>query len=302
MTIRGVLGYQRGTTTERAGAPSAPTLREGVLAAALFAGAGYALVAPDHLGLGASTDVHPYLVAATTAATTIDLLCAARDLAADHPHLPWSSRLHLTGFSPGRPRHRGHPARPRTPPRPDPARGCRGGRRRSVRPGGGLVPDGADRAHRQPVALSRPPRERLQRDLPAAAGVPAAGAVRDHGAAALRRQPRPGLRDGRLPDRPRDLFRPEFLARYDQGRGHWFVDALRANDALDWAPRAPIRLYYGDADLDVDPSDSRNAARRMTAAGGNATAVSVGPHDHGGAVLHALPLVRDWFDRLSAPP
>jgi hypothetical protein len=34
--------------------------------------------------------------------------------------------------------------------------------------------------------------------------------------------------------------------------------------------------------------------------GGNAEAVSVGPRDHGESILQAAPLIRPWFDTLSA--
>ncbi len=58
-SLRGVVSYQHGTAVQRAESPSAPNLENGVLAAAVLAGHGYLLVAPDYLGLGTSVGPHP---------------------------------------------------------------------------------------------------------------------------------------------------------------------------------------------------------------------------------------------------
>ena len=108
------------------------------------------------------------------------------------------------------------------------------------------------------------------------------------------RQPTPAL-----PRAPREMFTPEFLANSDNGPDRWFRTALAENEAYDWAPQAPLRLYYGDNDQDVSPEDAKFAAKSMKERGGNVELVSVGPFTHNESIFHALPRIRRWFDDLS---
>ena len=96
--LRGVVSFQHGTVSDRVSAPSTPDPETGVLAAAAFAGRGYLLVAPDFIGLGASSIRHPYLHATTEANAVTDLLRAARSAVAASG-LAWPKALLLTGFS-----------------------------------------------------------------------------------------------------------------------------------------------------------------------------------------------------------
>ncbi|MCA6299743.1 MAG: hypothetical protein IM624_11160 [Phenylobacterium sp.] len=102
-----------------------------------------------------------------------------------------------------------------------------------------------------------------------------------------------------LPRDPREMFRSDFLDAQANGGSHWFLDAARANEAWNWMPKAPFRAYYGTQDVDVSPQESIVFAEASAKRGGNATAVDVGPFGHGESVLHAVPLIRKWFDELS---
>jgi pimeloyl-ACP methyl ester carboxylesterase len=102
-----------------------------------------------------------------------------------------------------------------------------------------------------------------------------------------------------LPDDPRELFQPEFLEAYDKGKPHWFLDALVENDVDDWTPVAPVRIYYGDNDVDVLPEEARRAEAAMKQRGADVTAISVGPHDHDASALHAIPQALRWFTQLA---
>src|SRR5262249_16906130 len=53
-----------------------------------------------------------------------------------------------------------------------------------------------------------------------------------------------------LPVDPRKVFNAEFLDAFDRGKPHWFLDALAENSVSDWTPAAPVRIYYGDEDVD----------------------------------------------------
>jgi len=100
---------------------------------------------------------------------------------------------------------------------------------------------------------------------------------------------------GRLPPTPRQMFRDDWVQDYLAGGSSWFRGALEENEAVRWAPRAPLRLYYGDADVDVHPDDALLGAREMRQRGGNVEAVAVGEFDHASVVYHAVPLVQEWF-------
>jgi len=102
-----------------------------------------------------------------------------------------------------------------------------------------------------------------------------------------------------LPRSPREMFRPEFFANSDNGPDQWFRKALEDNEAYNWVPKAPLRMYYGDSDKDVSPEDAKFAAKFMIDHGGNVQLISVGPYEHTESMYHALPKIRQWFDDLS---
>ena len=99
LPLRGVVSYFHGTSTLRDSAPSAPTL-ESRLVAGGFAGGRYLLVAPDYIGLGISSDTHPYLHVAATVNAAVDMLRAAREFCGD-AGIVWPENLNLIGFSQG---------------------------------------------------------------------------------------------------------------------------------------------------------------------------------------------------------
>ncbi len=295
--VRGVVAYMHGTRTDRRLAPSVPTL-EGKLVGATFAGAQYLLVAPDYLGFGTRPGPHPFLHANSTAETVIDALRAAHQLA-DLLGVAWPEKLFLLGASQG-----GHAA---------------------------LATHRA--LEREPVA------DLVVRATAAAAGpydlaaisfpVALRGGANSHrvylgylvdtyariygrSRSSVLRSPYDErvevLFDGYhdddavnagLPDRPRLMFRDDFLAAYDAGRGSWLRDALAANSVHDWVPRSPLRLYYGTNDQDVPPREAIETARRMSALGAPVEAVCVGALEHEESALSALGPIRTWFDALS---
>ncbi len=101
-----------------------------------------------------------------------------------------------------------------------------------------------------------------------------------------------------LPRNPRELFVPEFLAACDNGTAHWFLDALAENSIRDWTPKAPVKIYFGENDVDVLPEEARSAERELRARGADVTAVSVCPWEHNTPVLRAVPLALKWFATL----
>ena len=72
-----VRGYQHGTLFRDAEAPSNNAVASEV--AVVLASLGYIVLAPDYVGFGASKGTpHPYLLAAPSAAATVDFLTATR--------------------------------------------------------------------------------------------------------------------------------------------------------------------------------------------------------------------------------
>jgi len=294
--VDSVVMYHHGTSTRRRVAPSQGGLGEGTIIAAATAGLGHVLVAPDYIGLGESRSVHPYMHAKTTASTSIDCLRAAQALL-EHLRGGWPSQLYLMGFSQG-----GH----------------------------------ATFAVQRDLEKLADARFQVKASAPIAGpfylrevSFPQAltGETQSHPVylgylanayARIYNQPLqsilidpyvknvPVLFDGdheeissQLPKDPRAMFNAELLDAYDNARPHWFLDALVENDVYDWPPISPVRIYYGELDVDVLPDEARRAEAAMKQRGANITAISVGPYDHDASALHAIPRAIRWFTELA---
>jgi predicted esterase len=296
--LRGVVSFQHGTASERSAAPSTPDPNNGVVAAAVFAGHGHLLVAPDYLGLGASTEPHPYYHAESTANAVVDLLRASREVV-EAAGLDWPDALFLVGFSQG-----GHATlAAQRALETQPRDGLR------VRASASLAGPFDLAGIGFPSALEGRSRFAslyiawIAHSYARIYGAPLDSVIRERYANQLSKL-FDGAHDGdaivaALPTQPRDMLTPGFLADYDAGRETWFLARLAENSLLDWTPRAPIRLYYGEADVDVAPEEARAAAALFRARGADVRAISVGDVDHEGSVLIAVPQLRAWFDELA---
>lgn len=92
--------FAHGTSTSKPEAPSTGGGDYHQAGALSFAGAGFASIAPDYLGLGTGPGRPPYLDTRTEVSASTDLLRAARTLA-DRHHRGLRSTVHVTGFSQG---------------------------------------------------------------------------------------------------------------------------------------------------------------------------------------------------------
>ncbi|GJG86522.1 lipase [Gemmatimonadetes bacterium T265] len=301
-----VLVYQHGTVTDRNAVPSRLAVGgEGELIGAAYAADGFAVVLPDYLGYGGSTaPFHPYLHAATEASAAVDLLLAAKSAALTLGTPLDAGQVFVTGYSQG-----GHAAaalqralerdyaatftvRASAPMSGPYDLSGTGARLLTTNPSyepsvvyGALLGAAMTRTYGLTAQLSGvfvPPAD-------AAAGALITGSVSSAQLAAL-------------PAQVRAEFQPALLTALAADSAHPFWRALRDNDLLDWAPRAPTRLYYGGADRDVDPSNAPTAVARLRAAGAaNVAAVNVGASlDHGGAVVPAVIAGRLFFDSVRA--
>jgi len=291
---RRLVSFQHGTSTTRSAAPSRPDTT-GLAAAVVFAGQGYALVAPDYPGLGASAGIHPYYVADETAASVSGMIAAAERL-----HGMPQAPVFLSGFSQG-----GHASLA--------ALRQLEGQGRPVL-GAALVAGAYDlRNVSLPAALkggspsdslylaylARAYADRYHRPLESVLSPDAARTVRRVFAGGS-----PKEIMAALPRDPRQMFDPGFLDAVDHGKPHWFLNALAANSLVDVTPRAPVRLYYGAVDVDVVPQEAISAARAMRARGADVQAIDVGPIAHDASMLAAAPRIAAWLTELEAsrPP
>ena len=283
-----VVSFQHGTATTRGAVPSKPD-GTGIAAAILFAGNGYALVAPDYPGMGASPGRHPYYVADAIGPAVADMIEAAQRL----PGVP-DAPVFLSGFSEGGwaslaalrvLEARGKPVLGSAQ-----VAGAYDLRRISLPAAlkGGAPSHslylayaawGQSAYYRHPLdSLLTPQYASLAERLFAGA------------------KPKEILTS--LPAAPRLMFNQGFLDAFDHGGSHWFLDTFAANSLVGVTPGAPVRLYYGSKDVDVVPEEALAAARAMRARGADVTAIDVGPVGHDPSMLAAAPLIFAWLRQL----
>jgi pimeloyl-ACP methyl ester carboxylesterase len=103
-----------------------------------------------------------------------------------------------------------------------------------------------------------------------------------------------------LPQDPRRMFNQTFLDAFDRDEAHWYLESFAANSLVDVTPRAPVRLYYGSKDQDVVPEEALAAARAMSARRADVRSIDVGPVGHEPSMLAAAPLILAWLGELDA--
>jgi len=290
-----VVVYHHGTTVQRRTAPSESRFGEGTLVAAAVSGNGSILVAPDYIGLGESQALHPYMYARTTSSASIDFLRAARRLV-EHLQGAWPDSLYLTGFSQGGqatfaverdleklhdPRFQVKACAPIAGPfhlREISFPNAMAGKTKSDPLYLAYIANAYSQIYHQPL-----------RTIVAAEYVDVVPSLFDgeHSIEAI---------ETALPTEPRKLFTAEFLEAFDKHKPHWFLDALAENDVMDWTPAAPVRIYYGDDDLDVPAEEARQAETEMKRRHADVRAISVGPCNHLESALRAIPRVIRWFN------
>jgi len=285
-TPHGLVSFQHGTTSDRDSVPSSLST-DGLAAAILFSGNGYATIAPDYVGLGISKKPHPYYIAQDTERAVVDMIHAVRHIEG----VPKSPPL-LVGFSEGGYASLAAQRVMEATEEPVLATAAIAGayNLRSI-----SVPwtlKGASVQASVYLAL-------WVRGYAEHYGHPLDSAFTPYYAKLV-----PELFDTShdpdavvkaLPRDPKELFQPAALGALE-GRGqHWLVDALTENEMSDWRARAPIRLYYGSNDVDVPPTEATTTARQMATRGSDIQAVATGAQDHNQSVLAAAPMILRWF-------
>ncbi|WP_204075510.1 hypothetical protein [Planotetraspora phitsanulokensis] len=294
--------YEHGTMATRNDAPSLDGESDGQAIPIAFASAGFAGVAPDYLGLGSGPGFHPYMHAESEATASVDLLRAARTMAARHGQR-LNGQVLVTGFSQGgqaamalgRELQRGADGRLRlTALAPISGPYDVEGAELPAALSGDLDPlsstfylaywivsmnrlyhfyDTPDQVYRAPYDTTM---EKLFDGDHAFEDI-AAG----------------------LPPNPRELLTEDFLRRLEQPTGT-LLQAIRVNDTTctDWRPRVPVRLYGAKGDGDVAFANAEHCLRDLRAHGADVSLTNVGDVDHNTSAFRSLPLVLRWFQQL----
>jgi pimeloyl-ACP methyl ester carboxylesterase len=292
--------YEHGTDAGKTEVPSFLTGTENKIIPAYFSSAGYAVIAPDYLGLGTSPGRHPYGQASSEASVSLDMLRAA-DVVSRGQMAPLSKQVLVTGFSQGgQAAMAAGQALQRTG---DPWRLA------ALAPMAGPY----DLSGTESEALLDPTRTNPLKASLYAAYLFTAWKDLYH----LYTDPRQiftapyagiieGLFDGThtvtdieavLPV-PQKLFQPQALALIARPTGR-YAAALRDNDVCYWAPSVPTRLYAAHGDLDVVFANAEQCRRQIMAHGGTAQIVDLGNVDHVGTAKASVSLIRTWFTELT---
>ncbi|MFY0689843.1 MAG: hypothetical protein JXQ90_21920 [Cyclobacteriaceae bacterium] len=291
--IKGVVSYQHGTMTYRGNSISNPSPGEGIGIASLFAANAYLLVAPDYIGLGISEEIHPYYHVPSTVNAIVDLIRVGARVSHYYEGRP---NLFLTGFSQGGgaslAAHRYLQGNNET-----------GLSITACAPIAGAynlseisLPYGIEQHSSNMLVylsyLSLAYSEIYQVELSEFIQPP----FNTELPIWLDGNHQPDFLKDHLPKQTTDLFKPEFVAMIRSGEDFWFTQMLEENEMYRWVPERPVRLFYGENDIDVIPAESESAYEYMYQNGGNVELANLGPYDHEESILLALPLIQQWFD------
>jgi hypothetical protein len=295
-----VAAFEHGTMVAKADAPSVAASDRGEVI--LLAGAGYAGVEPDYLGLGLGPGHHPYMDPASEATASVDMLRAAQ-VVASREHRRLAPKVLVTGFSQG-----GHAA---------------------LALARALQHGAAPRLHLAGVAPISGPYDLQHAELPAALdgtlNPKSATFYLGYWVTAMNRlhhlYTNPGqafrapydstidqLYDGLhtdlqvlhgIPASPQQLFTPAFLQQLAHPRGE-ILRLIRADDTTctGWVPHVPVRLYAAHADTQVAYLNSVDCQRALDAHGPHVPLIDIGSVDHFPSEHLALPRVVRWFEQL----
>lgn len=294
--IKGIVGWQHGTNTYRAGSLSTPSVEEGLGLTALFAGDGFIMAAADYIGLGVSTEFHPYYHWPTTVSAVVDLLSIA-GIMLDGIATNSDRDLYLAGFSQGG----GATAAIQKSLEEENRTGLR------LRAAAAI----AGAFNVRDISLHHV----LKTDNVLHFGFILAAYSHVYGESLRGVVQKPyddqlkdwfdgthdsAFFDEHLPKRVENFLTPRFLRDYKAGleEPQWLYDALAASDTYDYSPRAPLRIHFGSEDNIVVPEEATAAFAHMRALGGNAELVDVGPYSHDESLLRSLPSIQQWFDEI----
>ncbi len=290
------VSWLHGTTVYRGDVASVNDRATDRAVAFLFAGAGFAVSAPDYLGLGEGPGFHPYGHPEATVSAALDGLRAARASVRRDDGRELRRRVRVGGFS------QGGPATMML------GRALEGGADRYFR-AGALAPVGGPfhlSAFEAAAADDRVVRSSLYLAYFATAWQRMYGLYDSPGE--VFRAPYDTvveeLFDGHhttariaaaLPATSRELFTPEFLDRVRHPTGELRRRLTELDSTCDWRPDVPVHLFHARGDRDVVIDHAEHCAGQLAAHGADHRLTDLGDTDHNGSVRAALPGVLRAF-------
>ena len=237
-----VLSYQHGTLFRDAEAPSNNAVASEV--AVVLASLGYIVLAPDYVGFGASKGTpHPYLLAAPSAAATVDFLTAARAWRGQ-ANVADNGQLFLTGYSEGgyvtMAAHRAMQA----------SSSVHLQQLRMVVPGAG--PYNVQATMDGLVDLVR-------NEQPVLGALINPGFLRYLGGS-VQREVRRLLLRALIPGDADVTYDARFIDRFLDDDVRYIAETSSVHD---WKPNVPVRLYHGPSDRTVPYASSTSTLRAM---------------------------------------
>ena len=300
-----MVAYCHGTVLRQNNVPSTNNY-EG-LVTKVFASTGFISVAPDYVGLGEGTGLHPYLHAESEATATIDLIRAAREFMAQEA-VADNGQVFITGYSQG-----GHASMAAL-------KYIQNNELlNEINVAGGAPSSG-------PYNLSGTQTDVLLSDDPYCCPGYVYYIVKSYQLAygtlyeeesdyfispypSVMEQYFDGEQDqysigdasSDLPNVLSDFMRDSVLNNMESNPNHPLRVALQDNDNDDWAPEFPIRMYYCTGDEQVTFQNALDAEQMMTDNGAeDVEAVNVGDGlSHGDCYLPAMTSAQAFFSSLS---
>ena len=95
-----------------------------------------------------------------------------------------------------------------------------------------------------------------------------------------------------------DLYQPQFLTDYFGDGEQDLKNAYIENSVYDWTPKAPIKLFHGDADEAVYYQCSVIARDKIKANGGDIELITIPGGTHGSSALVSYAGASLWFSTL----
>jgi hypothetical protein len=274
-----LVSYQHGTLTWKSGAASVDEGEDRAFSL-YFGGAGYAVAAPDYLGLGQGPGQHPYMHSPSETTASVDMLRAARTFFLDHGHDVQRDVL-ATGFSQGG---------------------------RAAMALGKALDSGADRYFRiGAIAPISGPYDVLGAELPAMADGSVNGYagsfylsyfiiawnrlyhLYDNPSEAFKApydRTVEALFDGShnedeiipaLPPSYQDIIKPEFMAKLSHPTGELRRAMEQGDSSCAWHPRVPVELFAASGDTEVPIANARNCQQDLRAHGARVPLTDLGP-------------------------
>lgn len=292
-----LVSYQHGTITSRVESPSGVVGPESLQVGYCFAGLGYAVSMADNLGLGDSKLSQVFYHAESQSRAAADMLTAVHAASAEI-NISLSAQLFLVGISQG-----GHTTMALH-------RHLEASSQFAVTASAPIA--GAyDIENRNFLnVMTNPKYMRAHKIVYLVYGMNEIyGYLKSYDEAFLPKyaQQIPEIFSGRynlgevirfFPTSPADVLQLNFMQEIMTNPDHPFRLALRKSEVYNWKPNAPVRIFYGENDVSIDPDNSKFAASHMKTLGADVTLICLGQVDHQGSTSPGFVQAEQWFDSL----